>query len=119
MVSDLGTNATKERLAPSMRRRRMITIAGITFRSVFIVAFAFAALWSSLPVDTAISGIPRLPPADFARVVVGAAVCLGAIIRLFYLPKDDHAYLTWTYIGVACLITLALLAVIGLGIYRV
>jgi hypothetical protein len=52
-------------------------------------------------------------------VVVGAAVCLGAIIRLFYLPKDDHAYLTWTYIGAACLITLALLAVIGLGVHGV
>jgi hypothetical protein len=118
MVSDLGTNATKERLASSTRRR-MITVAGITFRSVFILAFAFAALWSSLPADTAISGVPRLPPADFARVVVGAAVCLGAIIRLFYLPKDDHAYLTWTYIGAACLITLALLAVIGLGAHGV
>jgi hypothetical protein len=119
MVSDVSTNATKERLASSARRRRMITIAGIAFRSVFIIAFAFAALWSSLPADTAISGVPRLPPADFARVVVGAAVCLGAIIRLFYLPKDDHAYLTWTYIGAACLITLALLAVIGLGVYSI
>jgi hypothetical protein len=116
MVSDLGTNAIKERLASSTRRQRMITIAGITFRSLFIVVFASAALWSSLPADTAITAVPRLPPADFARVVVGAAVCLGAFIRLFYLPKDDHAYLTWTYIGAACVITLALLAVIGLGV---
>jgi hypothetical protein len=118
LLSDLRTSAVKERVASSTRRQRVITIAGIAFRSLFIVVFACAALWSSLPADTALSGIPRLPWADFARVVVGAAVCIGAFVRLFYLPKDEHAYVTWTYIGAACLVTLALLAIIGLGVRR-
>jgi hypothetical protein len=108
MVCETSADAIKQSfVAPKTARRvRGFNVAGIFFRSAFIIAFGLGALWASLPADRDISAIPGLPAADLVRVGLGVVVCLGALIQTFNLPKDDQAYRTWTYIGVACTITL-------------
>jgi hypothetical protein len=87
-------------------RSRRINIVGIVFRTAFILAFGLGALWSSLPVSGRFSNILFWPAADLFRAALGAIVCLGSVLQVFRLPKDEQAYTTWTYIGTACAVTL-------------
>jgi hypothetical protein len=93
-------------------RARRVNIVGIFFRSAFILAFGLGALWSSLPVDGRFTTILLWPASDLVRAALGAVVCLGSILQLFNLPKDEQAYSTWTYIGTACALTLLCVMVV-------
>jgi len=88
------------------RHARSTTIAGIIFRSAFIVAFGLAALWSSFPADRSFAAIDHLSGVELVRIALGTAVCLGAFVQAFRLPKDEQAYKTWIYIGAACILTM-------------
>jgi hypothetical protein len=88
------------------RRARRVNALGIIFRSAFILAFGFGALWSSLPVTASFATIMSWPAAEQIRAALGTVVCLGAILQTFNLPKDEQAYTTWMYIGAACTVTL-------------
>jgi hypothetical protein len=108
MVPDVDVRATKSAITRSRTGKgaRHVKIVGIIFRSAFILAFGFGALWASLPANVGFGAISHLPFADLVRVALGAIVCIGAIVQLFNLPKDEQAYTTWVYIGAACTVTL-------------
>ncbi len=92
--------------APPTARRRHVNILGIIFRSAFILAFGFGALWSSLPVTGSFATLMAWPLTEQIRAALGVAVCIGAILQTFNLPKDEQAYTTWMYIGTVCSLTL-------------
>jgi hypothetical protein len=107
MVPDTEMHPTTSAApVPPTARRRRVNILGIIFRSAFILAFGFGALWSSLPVTGSFATMMSWPVSEQIRAALGAVVCLGAILQTFNLPKDEQAYTTWTYIGTACTVTL-------------
>jgi hypothetical protein len=109
--TDMRPTASAAPVPPTARRRR-VNILGIIFRSAFILAFGFGALWSSLPATGSFATMMAWPVAEQARAVLGVVVCLGAILQTFNLPKDEQAYTTWMYIGTVCILTLLCVALI-------
>jgi hypothetical protein len=87
-------------------------IAGIVFRSLFIVALALGVLWSSLPADRGFVALNSLPTPDLIRVGLGMGICLVVLVQVFIRPRDEGAYKTWAYIGVACVSVLLGIVVI-------
>ena len=89
---------------------------GLLFRSLFIVAFALGVLWSSLPADGGFAILTKLPTPDLIRVVLGIIICIAAVVHVFIRPRDEEAYKTWAYIGVACVsVLLAFAAIKSVG----
>jgi hypothetical protein len=107
MVPETDARPTAPPESPRRSRHaRRINVLGIFFRSAFILAFGFGALWSSLPATGSFATVASWPITEKIRAVLGVVVCLGAILQTFNLPKDEQAYTTWIYIGVACTLTL-------------
>ena len=42
-------------------------------------------------------------PSDLVRLMLGLSVCLWLAIHLFVAPKDEGAFRTWFYLGLAIL----------------
>jgi hypothetical protein len=78
-----------------------IKIAGLIFRAIFIVTFAFAVLWSSWPRGGSLATLSRMPTLELVRGALGVVISLAAIVQIFIPPKDKEAFKTWTYIGIA------------------
>ena len=76
-------------------------IAGVIARSIFIVTL-IAITWSvSIPENMSASALARYSLADYMRIAIGIAMCVGMGVALVRLPKDEAAYKTWTFIGIA------------------
>jgi hypothetical protein len=85
---------------------------GLLFRSLFIVAFALGVLWSSLPGGSGFATLNKLPTPDLIRVALGIIISIAAVVHVFIRPKDEEAYKTWAYIGVAVVSVLLVVAAI-------
>jgi hypothetical protein len=73
-------------------------IAGLTFRSVFILSLVALTLIVSLPQNETIATAYDTPN-DLVRLALGIAVCIWLVVQLFRLPRDAAGYRTWSYLG--------------------
>lgn len=73
-------------------------IAGLTLRSVFILALVALTAIVSLPQNETIVTAYDTPN-DLIRLVLGIAVCIWLTMQLFRLPHDPAGYRTWFYLG--------------------
>jgi TRAP-type C4-dicarboxylate transport system permease small subunit len=74
--------------------------AGLTLRSVFLIALAILTFRVALPQNETIATAYDTPN-DLIRLVLGFAVCAWLVIELFRLPRDAAGYRSWLYIGAA------------------
>lgn len=74
--------------------------AGLTLRSVFLIALAVLTFRVALPQNETIATAYDTPN-DLIRLVLGFAVCGWLVIELFRTPRDAGGYRSWLYIGAA------------------
>jgi TRAP-type C4-dicarboxylate transport system permease small subunit len=74
--------------------------AGLTLRSVFLVALAVLTFRVALPQNETIATAYDTPN-DLIRLALGFAVCGWLVFELFRLPRDAGGYRSWLYIGAA------------------
>jgi hypothetical protein len=74
--------------------------AGLTLRSVFILALAVLTVRVALPQNETI-GTAYDTPSDLVRLLLGLGVCVWLVIQLFRIPHDRTGYRTWFYLGLA------------------
>jgi hypothetical protein len=72
--------------------------AGLTLRSVFLIALAVLTFRVALPQNETISTAYDTPD-DLVRLILGLAVCAWLIVQLFRMPHDPAGYRSWFYIG--------------------
>jgi hypothetical protein len=75
-------------------------VAGLTLRSVFLIALAVLTFRVALPQNETIATAYDTPD-DLIRLVLGFAVCAWLVIELFRTPRDAGGYRSWLYIGAA------------------
>ena len=76
--------------------------AGLTLRSVFLIALAVLTFRVALPQSETISTAYDTPN-DLIRLILGLAVCAWLIFQLFRMPRDAGGYRNWFYIGMAAI----------------
>jgi len=74
--------------------------AGLTLRSVFLIALAVLTFRVALPQNETIATAYDTPD-DLVRLALGFAVCGWLVFELFRLPRDAGGYRSWLYIGIA------------------
>src|ERR1700693_5530302 len=74
--------------------------AGLTLRSVFLIALAFLTFRVALPQNETIATAYDTPD-DLVRLALGFAVCGWLVFELFRMPRDAGGYRSWLYIGAA------------------
>jgi hypothetical protein len=79
-----------------------VFIGGVAFRTLFIVALAVLTARVASPQIEKLSSVFETPD-DFIRVLLGFTLVAWCIVNLFVLPKDNEAYRTWLYLGLAVL----------------
>jgi hypothetical protein len=77
-----------------------LRLAGLIFRSIFIVCLLAITVLVSLPQNETI-WTAYDTPADLVRLALGLAVCVWVAIQLFRVPRDAGGYRTWIYLGLA------------------
>jgi hypothetical protein len=96
--------------APKPESRLRIT--AILLRTVFICLLIAVTLRVAMPQNETIWTVDDTP-ADLVRVMLGIIVCVFLAAQLFYAPKNDHAYRTWLYLGLAAIPIAIVLLVVG------
>jgi FtsH-binding integral membrane protein len=76
--------------------------AGLTLRSVFLIALAVLTFRVALPQNETIETAYDTP-SDLARLILGLAVCAWLIVQLFRMPRDTAGFRSWFYIGMAAI----------------
>ena len=67
-------------------------------RSLFLGALLLVVIKVAAPQNETIwSAYETL--GDLVRVALGFALCVGIVVQLFILPRDEQGYRTWTYLG--------------------
>jgi len=74
--------------------------AGLTLRSVFLIALAVLTFRVALPQNETIATAYDTPN-DLIRLALGFAVCGWLVFELFRMPRDAGSYRSWLYIGAA------------------
>ena len=75
--------------------------AGLTLRSVFLIALAVLTFRVALPQNETIATAYDTPN-DLIRLLLGFGVCAWLMIQLFRKPRDAAGgYRNWLYIGAA------------------
>lgn len=87
---------------PGLPLPRHIRVAGKLLRALFIVTLIVVAARVSSPQNESLWSIYETP-SDLVRLALGLLVCLWLAIHLFIAPKDEGAYRTWFYLGLALL----------------
>src|SRR3984893_12291686 len=72
--------------------------AGLTLRSVFLIALAVLTFRVALPQNETIATAYDTPN-DLIRLALGFAVCCQLLVELFRMPRDAGGYRSWLYIG--------------------
>src|SRR5580658_10773501 len=80
---------------PASAHPTLLRIAGLILRALFMASLVLITWRVSLPQSTSIWTAYETP-ADFMRMVLGLAVCVGIVIQLFRPPYDAQRYRTWT-----------------------
>jgi hypothetical protein len=78
---------------------RQRTLA-LVLRTIFIAALVVVIVHVSMPQSASLWAAYDAP-ADLVRLVFGFAICAWLALQLFILPKDQGAYRTWLYLGLA------------------
>ncbi len=76
--------------------------AGKILRALFILILIVLTARVASPQNESLWSIYETP-SDLIRLLLGVAVCLWLTIHLFIAPKDQGAYRTWFYLGIALL----------------
>ncbi|HVX79668.1 MAG TPA: hypothetical protein VHB49_26330 [Bradyrhizobium sp.] len=76
--------------------------AGKILRALFILILIVLTARVASPQNESLWSIYETP-SDLIRLLLGVAVCLWLAIHLFIAPKDQGAYRTWFYLGIALL----------------
>ena len=79
-----------------------IFVGGIVFRTLFIVTLAVLTARVATPQIETLRSVFETP-GDLIRVALGFALVVWCVVNLFILPKDNEAYQTWFYMGIALL----------------
>jgi FtsH-binding integral membrane protein len=74
-------------------------LAGLTMRTVFIIALAVLTFRVALPQSETIATAYDTPN-DLVRLVLGLAVCAWLVFQLFRMPRDSASFRSWLYIGI-------------------
>ncbi len=88
--------------APGLSLPRHIRVAGRLLRALFIVTLIVVTARVASPQNESLWSIYETP-SDLVRLALGLSVCLWLAIHLFIAPKDEGAYRTWFYLGLALL----------------
>jgi hypothetical protein len=83
---------------PSRRTR----VAGKILRALFILILIVITARVASPQNESLWSIYETP-SDLVRLLLGLTVCLWLAIHLFIAPRDQGAYRTWFYLGIALL----------------
>jgi len=87
--------------APSTASNRIsLRIVGTVLRTVFIVAVLMVTIQVALPQSETVWTAYETP-ADLFRMALGLLVSIWILFQLFSLPKDEQAYRTWSWLGLA------------------
>jgi hypothetical protein len=89
-----------------------LRIAAIVPRSLVIAILVVLIGRVSRPQSETIWTIYETP-GDLIRLVLGIGACLWMVMQMFVLPKDEAAYRTWVYLGLA-VVPLGLLLIVGI-----
>ena len=87
---------------PGYLPARPMRVAGKVLRALFILILIVITARVSSPQNESLWSIYETP-SDVIRLLLGLVVCLWLAIHLFVTPKDEGAYRTWFYLGVALL----------------
>jgi hypothetical protein len=87
---------------PDLPPPRRIHVVGKILRTLFIATLIVVTARVASPQNEHLSSIYETP-SDLVRLVLGLSVCLWLTIHLFVAPKDDDAFRTWFYLGLAVL----------------
>jgi hypothetical protein len=79
---------------------RPLKMAAIVLRSLFLIILLAVVARVSLPQSENIWTIYD-EPVDAVRLVLGLLVSAWIVYHLFRLPRDEQAYRTWAYLGIA------------------
>jgi hypothetical protein len=85
---------------PTSRVPAWQRFAGLTLRTVFIIALAVLTFRVALPQNETIETAYDTPN-DLIRLALGLALCGWLVVQLFRVPHDDASYRTWLYLGLA------------------
>jgi len=86
--------------------------AGKVLRALFILILIIITARVASPQNESLWSIYETP-SDLVRLLLGLIVCLWLAIHLFITPKDQGAYRTWFYLGIA-LLPLAIITTIAI-----
>jgi hypothetical protein len=89
-----GAKRPETRISPRQR-----TLA-LVLRTIFIAALVVVIVHVSMPQSASLWAAYDAP-ADLIRLIFGFAICAWLALQLFILPKDQGAYRTWLYLGLA------------------
>jgi hypothetical protein len=87
---------------PVLTLPRHVRMAGKTLRALFIVILIVVTARVASPQNETLWSIYETP-SDLIRLALGLAACLWLAIHLFIPPRDEAAYRTWFYLGLAIL----------------
>lgn len=87
---------------PGFLPQRRIRVAGKILRALFILILIVITARVAGPQNESLRSIYETP-SDLVRLLLGLAVCIWLAIHLFIVPKDQGAYRTWFYLGIALL----------------
>jgi hypothetical protein len=76
--------------------------AGMTLRSIFLIALAVLTFRVALPQNETIETAYDTPN-DLVRLILGLAVCVWLVVQLFRMPRDAGGFRNWLYIGMAAI----------------
>jgi hypothetical protein len=97
---------------PHFLPSRRIRVAGKILRALFILILIVVTVRVASPQNESFWSIYETP-SDLVRLILGLAVCLWLAIHLVIAPKDQGAYRTWFYLGIA-LLPLAIITTIAI-----
>src|ERR1700728_2564706 len=96
---DLQADTTRKR---AHETPAIIWYGGVAVRTIFLIVLTVLTARVASPQTETIRSVFETP-GDLIRVALGFAVCVWFVVNLFILPKDQGAYQTWLYLGVAVL----------------
>jgi hypothetical protein len=87
---------------PGFLPPRRMRVAGKILRALFILILIVITARVASPQNESLWSIYETP-SDLVRLLLGLTVCLWLAIHLFIAPRDQGAYRTWFYLGIALL----------------
>jgi hypothetical protein len=87
---------------PGLLLPRHVRVAGKLLRALFIIVLVIVTARVASPQNESLWSLYETP-SDLVRLALGLLVCVWLAVHLFIGPKDEGAYRTWFYLGLALL----------------